>query len=523
VEPFGTHYEQVQILDLLASEYARLIMAQVLLTHSYHLPFDPKQLRKMQPYMPIGTLYAATALRESGIAVVAFDSMLEDPSANLHSFLAEHKPQIVAVYEDDFNFLSKMCLTRMRDVAWTIAKAARAMGAITIVHGSDSTDNPFLFLEHGFDYVLCGEAEESLVRLCLSILSAEEVPEIDGMVRLDEQGRLVRSSQRLAKNPAWSLLSLPARDLVEMEPYRKAWVNAHGYFSTNMVSSRGCPYKCNWCAKPISGNKFHLRSAAAVAEEMRLLKVSAGVQHIWFGDDVFALDRHWVRQLAEEVTTREAAIPFKVQSRADLMSQETVHNLKAAGCAEVWMGVESGSQAVLDAMDKGLTLSSVRKARQLLRERGIRACFFLQFGYPGETWAELQETINVVRETRPDDVGISFSYPLPGTTFYERVQEQLGQKRNWTDSDDLCIMFTAAYTTEFYRTVRDALHAEVDSWQGTEVSRETQNNINALWQKVNDLEPVSRNPEALVSSIKHEPVASSHFVPIGLLGHLRSA
>jgi anaerobic magnesium-protoporphyrin IX monomethyl ester cyclase len=496
-------------------------VAHVLLTHSYHLPLDPKQLRKMQPYMPIGTLYAATALRENGISVVAMDPMLEEPSAKLESLLATHTPQIVAVYEDDFNFLSKMCLTRMRDVAWKIAKAARAMGAITVVHGSDSTDNPQLFLENGFDYVLCGEAEATLVRLCRSILDAEEVPEIDGMVKLDEQGHLVRGPQRLSKNPSWSELSLPARDLIDMEPYRKAWVNAHGYFSANMVSSRGCPYRCNWCAKPISGNKFHLRPAAAVAEEMRLLKVSAGVEHVWFGDDVFALDRHWVQRFADEVRRRDAAIPFKIQSRADLMIETTVQDLKAAGCAEVWMGVESGSQAVLNAMDKGLTLSSVRSARRLLKEARIRACYFLQLGYPGETWAELQETIDLVRETRPDDIGISFSYPLPGTVFYDHVQAQLGQKRNWTDSDDLCIMFTAAYTTDFYRAVRDALHAEVDAWRVDDVSHKTEAKIGAMWERVKDLEPVRRNPDVFASPARSAPVASSVFVPIGQLAPAR--
>jgi radical SAM superfamily enzyme YgiQ (UPF0313 family) len=496
-------------------------VAQVLLTHSYHLPFDPKQLRKMQPYMPIGTLYAATALREHGISVVAFDPMLDEPSAKFDSLLAASKPQIVAVYEDDFNFLSKMCLTRMRDVAWKIAKAARAIGAITVVHGSDSTDNPSLFLDNGFDYVLCGEAEEALVRLCRSILQAEEVPEIDGMVKLDAQGSTVRSSHRLSKNPEWSELPLPARDLIDMEPYRKAWVNAHGYFSVNMVSSRGCPFKCNWCAKPISGNKFHLRAAAAVAEEMKLLKVSAGVQHIWFGDDVFALDRHWMKEFADEVTKRDAAVPFKIQSRADLMSESTVHSLKIAGCAEVWMGVESGSQAVLNAMDKGLTLSSVRAARRSLKEAGIRACFFLQFGYPGETWAELQETIRFVRETRPDDVGISFSYPLPGTVFYERVQAQLGQKRNWRDSDDLCIMFTAAYTTDFYRAVRDALHEEVDAWRAHDAARGTEARIAALWERVSDLESVSRNADAFPSLLPADAVVSSAFVPIAQLTPIR--
>ncbi len=496
-------------------------MANVLLTHSYHLPFDAKQLRKMQPYLPIGTLYAATALQDSDISVVAFDTMLEEPSARLNEVLAEHRPRIVAVYEDDFNFLSKMCLTRMRDVAWEIARAARAIGATVVVHGSDSTDNPLLFLQNGFDYVLCGEAEDALVQLCRSILNAEEAPEIDGMVRLDEHGRLVRSPQRLSKNPAWSDLSLPARDLIAMEPYRAAWVKAHGYFSTNMVSSRGCPYSCNWCAKPISGNRFHLRPASAVAEEMKLLKVSAGVQHIWFGDDVFALDRHWVQLFAEEVAKRDAAVPFKIQSRADLMSETTVQHLKAAGCAEVWMGVESGSQAVLDAMDKRLKLSSVRAARRLLKNAGIRACYFLQFGYPGETWAELQETIAFVREMRPDDVGISFSYPLPGTVFYERVQEQLGQKRNWTDSDDLCIMFRAAYKTDFYRAVRDALHAEVDAWRDSDETLETKTSISALWRKVNELEPISRDPNALASTVKTAAFAPSAFVPVGQLASVR--
>jgi radical SAM superfamily enzyme YgiQ (UPF0313 family) len=498
-------------------------VAQVLLTHSYHLPFDPKQLRKMQPYMPIGTLYAATALRENGITVAVFDSMLEEPSGTLDAMLAKHLPKVVAVYEDDFNFLSKMCLTRMREVAWKIAESARSIGAITVVHGSDSTDNPQLFLQNGFDYVLCGEAEESLVRLCRSMLDADSLPEIDGMVRLDDYGRVVQSSKRLSRNPTWYELPSPARDLIDMEPYRAAWINAHGYFSANMVSSRGCPYSCNWCAKPISGNRYHLRSAAAVAEEMMHLKVSAGVRHIWFGDDVFALDRHWVQRFAAEVTKRDAAVPFKIQSRADLMSKEVVQHLKAAGCAEVWMGVESGSQAVLNAMDKGLRLRSVNVARLRLKEAGIRACYFLQFGYPGETWEQLQETIAFVRETRPDDVGISFSYPLPGTVFYERVQGQLGQKRNWTDSDDLCIMFKAAYTTDFYRAVRDALHAEVDAWRESEVRSDTRARTVALWDKVNDLEPVSKNPDAFAYPARNADFVSSVLVPLGQLTQIRES
>jgi anaerobic magnesium-protoporphyrin IX monomethyl ester cyclase len=253
------------------------------------------------------------------ISVVAFDSMLEEPSTKFDSLLAASIASNRCCLRGrlQFSFENVPHAHERRGVE--DRDAARAMGAITVVHGSDSTDNPRMFLENGFDYVLCGEAEESLVRLCRSILNAEEVPELTEWSDSTSMAP-VRSSQRLSKNPAWSELPLPARDLIDMEPYR-AWVNAHGYFSTNMVSSRGCPYSCNWCAKPISGNKFHLRSAAAVAEEMRLLKESAGVQHIWFGDDVFALDRHWVQRFAEEVTKRDAAVPFKIQSRADLMSE----------------------------------------------------------------------------------------------------------------------------------------------------------------------------------------------------------
>jgi anaerobic magnesium-protoporphyrin IX monomethyl ester cyclase len=292
-------------------------------------------------------------------------------------------------------------------------------------------------------------------------------------------------------------------------------MSAHGYFSTNVVASRGCPYRCNWCAKPISGDKFKIRTAREVAVEIRELKEVYGVQHIWFGDDVFALNHHWVQDFADEIEEMQCALPFKIQSRADLMAPATVSALKRAGCAEIWMGVESGSQRVLDSMDKGLRVSDVVTARSRLANEDIRACFFLQFGYPGETWKDIQETIELVRNTRPNDIGISFSYPLPGTAFYDRVQEQIGAKRNWTDSDDLCVMFCAAYKDEFYIALRYALHAEVDSWKNNGTSG-SETNLDSLWQRVHELEPVTRNLEA--TAFRHNKVASSsnnqRFVPL---------
>ena len=466
----------------------------------------------MQPYLPLGTLYAATALRDQGISSDVFDVMLEAPEPGFTVALRRSEAKLVVVYEDDFNFLSKMCLTRMREVAWSMARAAKDAGAIAIVHGSDATDSPELFLENGFDFVLCGEAENLLIDLCKALLDGAEVPSWDGLVRRDATGRLLYGSQKLARNPGWSQLSLPARSLVDLEPYRAAWTSAHGYFSTNMVASRGCPFRCNWCAKPISSNRFQLRDASAVAEEMAMLK-QAGAEHIWFGDDIFALNHHWVAQFATEVAERNAAIPYKVQSRADLMREDTVRHLKDSGCTEVWMGVESGSQTILDAMDKGITLDQVEVARERLRVAGIRACFFLQLGYPGETWAELQRTIELVRRLRPDDIGVSVSYPLPGTVFYERVQSELGAKRNWTDSDDLCVMFKAAYTSDFYRAVRDALHAEVDSWTATNPERGRVDK-NTLWQIVEDMEPGSRLSDPFRFSPDISVASSSMFVSV---------
>jgi radical SAM superfamily enzyme YgiQ (UPF0313 family) len=299
-------------------------------------------------------------------------------------------------------------------------------------------------------------------------------------------------------------------------------MEAHGYFSLNLVASRGCPYRCNWCAKPISGDRFHVRPAEAVADEILDLKTKYGADHLWFGDDVFALNHHWVHKFADEMEARKCTMPFKIQSRADLMTAETVKALKRAGCAEVWMGVESGSQKILDAMDKGLRLEEVLLARENLKAADIRACYFLQFGYPGETWRDVQRTISLLRATRPDDIGVSVSYPLPNTRFYEKVRAELGGKRNWTDSDDLCVMYTAAYNDDFYHAIRDALHAEVDSWHATTevaAARETAAN---LWRHVAELEPVTRNAGATHFSPEESdpsPV-NSQFISLHDLTHV---
>jgi radical SAM superfamily enzyme YgiQ (UPF0313 family) len=460
------------------------------------LPYDRKQVRKMQPYPPLGTLYAASVLRQAGISVAVFDSMLEEPESGFRKALRTHSPKIVAIYEDDFNFLTKMCLTRMREVAFAMICDARKAGARVIVHGSDATDHAIDYLRQGCEFVLIGEAEHSLLQLVREIRDNGDGRHVPGVATLQRAGsQEVLQTQRPAVPRPFAGFPLPARDLIDIGKYREAWRSAHGTFSLNLIASRGCPFQCNWCAKPIFGDNFHARPADEVAQEMGHLKEAYGADHLWFADDIFALNRHWTEQFAVAVKKRHAVVPFKIQARADLLTAGTAQSLALAGCTEVWMGVESGSQKVLDAMDKGLQVEEVLSARQHLRQEGIRACYFIQFGYPGETWDDVRQTIALVRETRPDDIGVSFSYPLPNTRFYERVRQQLGSKQNWSDSEDLCVMFKGAYTDTFYRAIRDALHAEVDSFNHGK-SRKDVHELNQLWQRVHWLEPVSRNADA---------------------------
>ncbi len=416
-------------------------MAEILLTHSNHLYSDRKQVRKMQPYPPLQTLIVAALLRERGYSVALCDvTLAASGDEAFEAALELHRPRVVGVIEDNFNFLSKMCLMRNRELAFRMCAAARRFGATAFVNGADATDHSAEYLAAGFDFVISGEPEAAMA-------------EVLGAV----------GSSRVVKAPRVNIDVLPvaAWDLVDIETYRTTWKSAHGYFSINLVSSRGCPYRCNWCAKPVFGSGYSFRSPQQTAREMALVKNELGAEHIWFADDIFALSPQWTRAFADAVAHAGSRLPFKMQSRCDLMTRDTVAALREAGCEEVWMGAESGSQKVLDAMDKGTRVAQIREARENLRRHGIRACYFLQFGYPGETWADIEKTIRMVRETEPDEVGISVAYPLPGTRFYARVAEGLGDKSNWRDSDDVSMMFRGAYSTEFYRALADAVHAEV--------------------------------------------------------------
>jgi anaerobic magnesium-protoporphyrin IX monomethyl ester cyclase len=431
--------------------------ARVLLTHSNHVFYDDKQREKMEPYPPLQTLLAAAVLQKQGVRVELCDITLSSPKRAIEDAISRFQPTLFFVCEDDFNFLTKMCLSRNRELAFWSARVARKAGCVAIVHGSDAADHTEDYLRAGFSCVLVGEVENTLREL----ISGSEWDSISGLAYMDQAaGTIARTSSRILQNDLDSLPD-PAWDLIDLEPYRRAWLEKHGYFSLNLVSSRGCPYRCNWCAKPTYGSNYHVQSPRRVAEQMLQLKQRFAPDRIWFADDIFSLSPRWTKEFANVVCDLSAVIPFKMQSRCDLMTRESVADLKRAGCTSVWMGAESGSQRILDAMEKGTAVPQILSASDNLRRNGITVGWFLQFGYPGERWDDIERTIAMVRQGRPNDIGISVSYPLPGTKFFQIVSSQLGSQKNWSESGDLAMMFRGAFSTDLYRALAHALHLEI--------------------------------------------------------------
>jgi anaerobic magnesium-protoporphyrin IX monomethyl ester cyclase len=447
-------------------------MSRVLLGQSYFLRFDPKLWGEMQPYAPLGTLYAASFLRARGHSVALFDAMLARSEAEWGDALDAARPGVAVLYEDNFNYLSKMCLGRMREAALRMTGMARDAGAVVVAAGSDATDHPEVYLGRGADFVVRGEGEQTLAEL-LDHLSGRgpTLDEVRGLAyRVEGRVHLTPPRPDLRDLDA---LPFPAWDLVDVARYRAIWERRHGYFSMNVATSRGCPFHCNWCAKPIWGQRYHVRSPENVVRELAWLRATHRPDHLWFVDDVFGLRPGWIRRFAELIEREQLALPFKALQRADLLLKgDTVEALGRAGAKTVWIGAESGSQEVLDAMDKGTRVEQIRDAARRLRDTGIEVGFFLQFGYPGETRADVEKTLRLVRECDPDDIGVSVSYPLPGTPFYAAVRQGLGGKQNWDDSSDLAMLYRGPFSTAFYRRLHVVVHREFRARKAARALRE---------------------------------------------------
>src|SRR5690606_890969 len=260
------------------------------------------------------------------------------------------------------------------------------------------------YLGAGADFVIHGEGEITLAELLCCLKENASVTELQGITYLD--------GAEVKRNPARTVLKdldslpLPAWDLVDLDSYRSVWLRHHGYFSLNIATTRGCPFKCNSCAKPIYGNRYNSRSVAKVVDEIERLITQYKPDHFWMSDDIFGLKPGWVQEFRDEVKRRNLSFRYKIQSRVDLLlEQDTIDALAESGVDIVWVGAESGSQKILDAMDKGTTIAQIEQAIRLLKKRNIKVAFFLQFGFLGETRDDIMKTINMVVDLLPDEVG----------------------------------------------------------------------------------------------------------------------
>jgi anaerobic magnesium-protoporphyrin IX monomethyl ester cyclase len=430
----------------------------ILFTHSYFLRFDPKQWALGQPYPPLGTLYAASLMRKHGYQVSLFDTMFVADPDEVQEQLEKHHPDFFVIYDDGFNYLTKMCLTNMREAAFSMCKQAKTKGCKVIVSSSDSTDSYEKYLAEGADFVIIGEGEQTLLELTAAIRDGvTDYSALQGLAYVKDGKAIKTLGRSVLKN--LDVLPLPAWDLVNIKQYKDSWQKHVGYFSLNMSTTRGCPFKCNWCAKPIYGNRYNSRSPENVVQEIKLLKEWFQIDHLWFCDDIFGLKPGWVEEFARLMTKEKIKIRFKIQSRADLLVEEDlVKALAESGCENAWIGAESGSQKILDAMDKGTTVEQIRRSTLLMKKYGIKPSFFIQFGYLGEVKEDIELTIKMINQLLPFEIGISVSYPLPGTVFYDKVKADLKNKTNWTDSDEMALMFSNTFPPSYYKQLHRYVH-----------------------------------------------------------------
>lgn len=438
---------------------------KIFLTHSYFYQLDPKQWINKTPYPPLASITALAYLEQQGFPATFYDVALDPNASHCASKIKEEQPDIVVIYEDGFNYLTKMCLTNMRYACFDLISAAKETNATVVVSSSDATDHWKLYHESGADIILHGEGEHSLLEVVQAIQEGENYTHIAGISH-NSAGAPQKNAPRTNERDL-DVFPQAKWEVIDIEAYRSIWKEGKFPFTLNISTTRGCPFKCNWCAKPIYGNRYNSRSPERVVQELSMLNKNYGVRHFWVTDDIFGLKPGWVTEFNRLIQQEQLDVHYKIQSRADLLMKDaTIEELAASGLEEVWIGAESGSQKILDAMDKGITLGQIKKSTDLLQEKGVRVAYFLQFGYLGETREDIEKTLNMVEANAPDDIGISVSYPLPGTPFYDTVKAQMGEKENWEDSDDLDLMFEGTFPPDFYRALQRFVHHRFRLRQG---------------------------------------------------------
>jgi radical SAM superfamily enzyme YgiQ (UPF0313 family) len=427
-------------------------MADLLLTHGYFLYDDPKELKIMKPYVPLGILYICSHLRKKGFDVEVFDTTFSS-LRDLTRHLQAEPPSVLGVYAN--------LMTRKKVLE--IVRIARESGWKTIVGGPEPGAYVREYLESGADVVVLGEGEITMEELlpALNQNSDSELSKVNGIAFLGEQGQVHQTAPRtqitdLDAQP-W-----PARDAIDVMRYVQTWRDAHGQGSLSFITARGCPYRCRWCSHQVFGMTHRRRKPLAVVDEVEWLLSTYQPDMVWIADDVFTIHHGWLRQYAAEMRRRGLHIPFECISRADRLSDEVVDLLAELGCFRVWIGSESGSQRILDSMERGVTVEQVQSAVSACKTRGIQTGMFLMWGYQGEELQDIEQTIEHVKRSDPDIFFTTIAYPIKGTPYYKSVADSLVQLKPWNETSDREVVVQGRRPARFYEFADRLLRDEVE-------------------------------------------------------------
>lgn len=412
----------------------------VVLTHGYFIQEDAKEQQIMRPYPPLGLLYITGYLREKNVPCEVFDSTFES-SETWQKFMFEFKPNVVMFYT---NLMTKINVLKLN--AWLKSNFPQC---VSIIGGPDVTYNLENYLQQQFDYAIIGEGEQTAYELIKVLSTPSKIKNISGLAYL-KNGELIKTEPRI-KLKEMGDLPLPARDAIPLEKYLSVWKEFHGKATANISTQRGCPYTCKWCSTAVYGQSYRRRPAKLVVDEIQLLQENYGVEALWFVDDVFTISHKWLTSLHNEMTSRNVKIDFEIITRAERLNEEILKMLKEMGCFRIWIGAESGSQRIIDAMDRRVSIEDVREKIKLTQHQGMEAGTFIMIGYPGETQEDIFKTVTHLKIAPPDQFTITLAYPIKGTGLYEQIKDDIIQSPEWTTSTDRDIDFKRSYEIEYYK------------------------------------------------------------------------
>ncbi|RPH55085.1 MAG: radical SAM protein [Lysobacterales bacterium] len=438
-------------------------MADLLLTHGYFLSEDEKEQQIMKPYPPLGLLSLSAYLKTHGYSVDVYDSTFGAKPELLRRF-QESTGGVVGVYTN---------LITRRNVLEIIA-AARSSGWTVILGGPESANYPAEYLSAGADVVVFGEGEAALAELlpALASVGPRRLSGVRGIVFRNDAGEPVHTAER-PKIPDLDALPFPDREAIDHQKYLDVWRQHHGASSINLITARGCPYRCTWCSHAVYGYSHRRRSPSNVAQEVAWIVDRYNPDQLWYADDVFTISHPWLQRYAAELKSRGLHLPFETITRADrLQSEAAVQALKDLGCYRIWIGSESGSQRVLDAMERGVTVEQVRSAVSLAQKYGIKVGMFLMWGYEGEELEDIAATVEHVKLTNPDVFFTTVAYPIKGTPYFDTVSDRLDLPLAWANASDRDYVIAGRRGKDYYRLADLWLRSEVDAHRASAIDPE---------------------------------------------------